>query len=249
MTNPASAFFRNKRMWIGFSIAAGISLFNGLSHLYPVLPHIPVTRRFFRFPRTPFQLLRHYHHRVLPVCYRYYVPDAVGCALFNTFFYVLYRNEVALAQAVGWNAIPRFPYLNEQTIGAFVGLCFFFGWTGKRHFKAVLKKRAARSRTRTATPTARRTDAVSGSSMGLCPRYSTLRVSSLQSGHGTLARADLRSPIFDNAACDNAHSSGVGYLCARLSLASTAIHPKHDLGDTSPRCAEFDSTLGLLFQP
>ena len=139
MTNPASAFFRNKRMWIGFAIAAGISLFNGLSHLYPVIPHIPVTRRFFRFHEPPFS----YYGTIITAFY----PFAIGImflmpldVLFSTtFFYFLYRNEVALAQAVGWNAIPRFPYLNEQTIGAFVGLCFFFGWTGKRHFKAVLK--------------------------------------------------------------------------------------------------------------
>jgi len=44
MTGPTSDFFRNKRMWIGFSIAAGISLLNGLSFLYPSIPHIPVTR-------------------------------------------------------------------------------------------------------------------------------------------------------------------------------------------------------------
>jgi hypothetical protein len=139
MTNPASGFFRNKRMWIGFSIAAGISLFNGLSHLYPVIPHIPVTRRFFTFHEPPFSL----YGTIITAFY----PFAIGImflmpldVLFSTtLFYFLYRNEVALAKAVGWSSIPRFPYLNEQTIGAFVGLCFFFGWTGKRHFGTVLR--------------------------------------------------------------------------------------------------------------
>ena len=139
MTNPTSGFFRNKRMWIGFAIAAGISLFNGLSHLYPVIPHIPVTRRFFSFHEPPLSL----YGTIITAFY----PFAIGImflmpldVLFSTtLFYFLYRNEVALAKAVGWSSIPRFPYLNEQTIGAFVGLCFFFGWTGKRHFKAVLR--------------------------------------------------------------------------------------------------------------
>ena len=125
MTNPTSAFFRNRRMWIGFAIAAGISLFNGLSHLYPVIPHIPVTRRFFRFHEPPFS----YYGTIITAFY----PFAIGImflmpldVLFSTtFFYFLYRNEVAFAQAIGWSALPRFPYLNEQTIGAFVGLCFF----------------------------------------------------------------------------------------------------------------------------
>ena len=146
MTNPTSRFFRNKRMWIGFAIAAGISLFNGLSHLYPVIPHIPVTRRFFTFHEPPFSL----YGTIITAFY----PFAIGImflmpldVLFSTtFFYFLYRNEVALAKAVGWHSIPNFPYLNEQTIGAFIGLCFFFAWTGKRHFHSVLKSATFRGR-------------------------------------------------------------------------------------------------------
>ena len=146
MTNPTSRFFRNKRMWIGFAIAAGISLFNGLSHLYPVIPHIPVTRRFFTFHEPPFSL----YGTIITAFY----PFAIGImflmpldVLFSTtFFYFLYRNEVALAKAVGWHSIPNFPYLNEQTIGAFIGLCFFFAWTGKRHFHSVLKSATSRAR-------------------------------------------------------------------------------------------------------
>lgn len=146
MTNPTSRFFRNKRMWIGFAIAAGISLFNGLSHLYPVIPHIPVTRRFFTFHEPPFSL----YGTIITAFY----PFAIGImflmpldVLFSTtFFYFLYRNEVALARAVGWHSIPNFPYLNEQTIGAFIGLCFFFAWTGKRHFRSVLKNATSRGR-------------------------------------------------------------------------------------------------------
>ncbi len=139
MTNPGSGFFKNKRMWVGFSIAAGISLFNGLSHLYPVIPEIPVTRRFFRFQEPPLSL----YGTIITAFY----PFAIGImflmpldVLISTaFFYFIYRNEVALADAVGWKSIPRFPYLNEQTVGAFIGLIFFFAWTGKRHFKAVIQ--------------------------------------------------------------------------------------------------------------
>ena len=39
--NPSS-FFKNKLMWIGFGIAAGGGLLNGLSHLYPALPSLPI---------------------------------------------------------------------------------------------------------------------------------------------------------------------------------------------------------------
>jgi len=49
LTKPKLAFFRNRLMWIGFSIAAFISLINGLSFFYPFIPSIPVTRRSYFF--------------------------------------------------------------------------------------------------------------------------------------------------------------------------------------------------------
>ena len=139
MTSPVSGFFRNKRMWIGFAIAAGISLLNGISFLYPSVPNIPVTRRFFHFAEPP---LRFYDG----ICVSFY-PFAIGImilmpldVLFSTaFFYGLYRNERALAEAMGWSGSSDFPYLSQQTTGAFIalGICLF--WIGRQHFMAVLK--------------------------------------------------------------------------------------------------------------
>jgi len=145
MTNPASRFFHNRRMWLGFAIAAGISLFNGLSVLYPAFPHLPVTRRFFRFHDPP---LSFYGGAIVA-----FYPFAIGImflmpldVLFSTaLFYVLYRNEAALAGAMGWRSLPKFPYLDEQAFGAFLGLCVFFLWIGKRHFKGVLKNAFGRA--------------------------------------------------------------------------------------------------------
>ena len=38
MGRDISGFLRNKLMWLGFGIAAGISLLNGLAHLIPIRP-------------------------------------------------------------------------------------------------------------------------------------------------------------------------------------------------------------------
>ena len=139
MTSPVSGFFRNKRMWIGFAIAAGISLINGISFLYPSMPSLPVTRRSFDFAEPP---LSFYGGATVAL-----YPFAIGImflmpldVLFSTaFFYGLYRNESALAEAMGWRTSADFPYLNEQAVGAFIalGICLF--WIGRQHFMAVLK--------------------------------------------------------------------------------------------------------------
>ncbi|MYA73051.1 hypothetical protein F4009_21520 [Candidatus Poribacteria bacterium] len=36
MANPRSGFFGSKAMWIGFGIAAGIDLLNGVNYLFPL---------------------------------------------------------------------------------------------------------------------------------------------------------------------------------------------------------------------
>jgi hypothetical protein len=139
MTSFVSGFFCNKRMWLGFAIAASISLLNGISFLYPSAPSLPVTRRSFGFAERP---LSFYGGMTIA-----FYPFAIGLmflmpldVLFSTaFFYGLYRNERALAEAMGWRISADVPYLNEQTIGAFIalGICFF--WIGRQHFKAVFK--------------------------------------------------------------------------------------------------------------
>ena len=146
MTSPVSGFFRNKRMWIGFAIAAGISLLNGISFLYPSVPSIPVTRRFFDFAEPPLSFYG-------GICLSFY-PFAIGImilmpldVLFSTaFFYGLYRNTSALGEAMGWRTSADFPYLSQQTMGAFIALGFCLLWIGRQHFTAVLKSAFKRER-------------------------------------------------------------------------------------------------------
>jgi hypothetical protein len=139
MTSSVSGFFRNKRMWIGFAIAAGIGLLNGFNALYPAVPRIPVTRRFFEFSERPLS----FYGQIIIAFY----PFAIGImflmpldVLFSTaFFYGLYRNQLALAKAMGWSSLPDFPYPDEQAFGAFSALCIYLAWTGRHHFKGVLR--------------------------------------------------------------------------------------------------------------
>lgn len=132
----SSGFFQKKLMWIGVGIAAGISLLNGLSFLYPAIPSIPVTRRHFTFSERPLS----FYGTIIVAFY----PFAIGImflmpldVLFSTaFFYGLNRNELALSEAMNLGNL----HLNEQAFGAFLGLCFFVFWIGRHHFKGVFKK-------------------------------------------------------------------------------------------------------------
>ena len=45
MASEPRSFFRNRLMWMGFAVAGGICLINGLHVLYPSIPQIPIKRR------------------------------------------------------------------------------------------------------------------------------------------------------------------------------------------------------------
>ena len=246
MTNPALGFFRNKRMWIGFAIAAGISLFNGLSTLYPSIPHIPVTRRFFTFLDPPLS----FYDGVTVAFY----PFAIGImflmpldVLFSTaLFYFLYRNELALASVYGLDTLPKFPYQDEQAFGAFLGLCVFFLWVGRHHFKRVLLSAFRRQSDDNdmKEPMRYRTGGV-----GTGRRAYPLCVCDAQSGHVSVDCLNVQPTVSCHAHHHDPHSRRSRHLRARLPLASAAIRPEYDSRIPAARSPKPDGAVGMLFQP
>lgn len=137
MTNVTSHFFRNRAMWLGLGIAAGISLLNGLHHFFPTLPALPITRRHYRFPDMP---LRAFGTIIVA-----FYPFAIGLGflmpidlLFSTIvFYGIYRGQAALGNMVGWHLLPDFPYRSEQSFGGFIGMMLYLSWVGRGHLKNI----------------------------------------------------------------------------------------------------------------
>ena len=143
MTSSTSGFFYNKRMWIGFAIAASIGLINGLSVLFPQIPFVPVKRTYFTVTEGPLRFLADDDDLIRLSLY----PFAIGILflmpldmLFSTIFFCgMKRVELMLGRIVGWDSLARFPFQGEQVVGGFLGLCAFLVWTGKEHFKGVIK--------------------------------------------------------------------------------------------------------------
>ena len=141
MTNPVSGFFRNKQMWIGLVLVAGISLLNGLHVLYPSVPAIPVKRRFFAFNERPFSFFEGVSVAFYPFAIGIMFLMPLDVLFSTTIFYGLYRSQLALGEAMNWGSLPGSSNLpNMQAFGAFLGLCVFLFWVGKRHFGNVLKQ-------------------------------------------------------------------------------------------------------------
>ena len=144
MTNPTHGFFRNRLMWIGFSVAGVISLVNGVSFLYPKIPHFPIKEPTYNlgvlFTEEPWNAIG-----ALPM--RFY-PFLIGLSFlipldltFSTWFFFLFRKMERLVGAMmGWNTYPRYPFFGEQATGAMIGLCVMTLYMGRRYFWEVFKK-------------------------------------------------------------------------------------------------------------
>jgi hypothetical protein len=139
LTLDASSFFRNKAMWLGFAIAGGMDLINGLHFLYPVVPGFggKLYNLAPFFTDAPWNAIG---WTPIPI-----FPYAVGLAFFMPldlsfscwFFYLFWKAERIIGSMLGLHNLPKFPYIEEQTSGAYIGLCILAIWVTRHHIRRV----------------------------------------------------------------------------------------------------------------
>jgi hypothetical protein len=142
MMNPNGVFFKNRLMWIGFAISSGIVIINSIHFFYPLFPYIPVKRQNIDhlFTDKPW-------NAVIPMKISFY-PFIIGMGFLMPldlcfsawFFYLFSKLQLVLLSASGLQIKSNFPYFTEQSFGAVIALCCFYIWSGKKHFKQVLKR-------------------------------------------------------------------------------------------------------------
>ncbi|MCC6445056.1 MAG: hypothetical protein IT210_16560 [Armatimonadetes bacterium] len=139
MTEPAGMLFRNRLMWLGFALAAAVNLLNGLHHLMPSFPSVPV---------AVYDLQNYVSGKpwnAVGWTPLYFYPFVIGLGfllpvdlLFSCwFFYLFLKAERVVSSAAAWDAAPGFPYVSHQQFGACVGLCLALLWTGRGYLRQV----------------------------------------------------------------------------------------------------------------
>lgn len=133
-----SGILRNKTMWIGFGIAAGINLINGIHFLYPTIPYIPVKHQWvFRFAEKPWNAVGwmpvSFYPFVLGIGFLMPLDLSFSC----WFFYLIWKAELIMGSAMGWNA-QGYPAAPEQATGVWIGIFIFTMWVSRGHLKQVV---------------------------------------------------------------------------------------------------------------
>lgn len=142
ITQEKSSFFRNRIMWTGVVIAVVFDIIQGLHLLYPTIPDFPIRE---------INLMNYFTTRPLNAignCPVYFYPFGIGLGVllpldlsFSTwFFFLVWKAEAVISAMFGWDQIPRFPYVTHQSFGAYMGICLFAIWTGRKHFANVFTK-------------------------------------------------------------------------------------------------------------
>ncbi|MBI1929587.1 hypothetical protein HYR99_35740 [Candidatus Poribacteria bacterium] len=141
MTRPDGWLFRSKMMWIGFAIAGGIDLINGLHVFFPVFPEIPVRKAEMSryFTEKPWDAMGWTPVYILPfgLGLAFLMPLEMSFSLW--FFYLFWKGERVLGRGLGLHNFPGFPYDGAQGAGAYLAVACFALFGGRRLFYAILK--------------------------------------------------------------------------------------------------------------
>ena len=137
MGNNPTSFFKNRLMWIGFGIAGGIEIINGIHFLYPPTPSIPMgfQNLSYLFQEKPWNAVGTilFTARPFVIGLAFFMP--VDLAFSSWFFYFFGKILLVLKSALGWRTDL---YLDEQSEGAWIGLGVLALWIGRRHLRRVI---------------------------------------------------------------------------------------------------------------
>lgn len=142
------AFFKNKPFLIGILLGASLDIWNGLATLYPSIPLIVVrhdhpSRDIGQFFTTyPWNAIGSTPLPLYPfiIALGYFLPLDLSFSLW--FFFLFKKGLLVLAAAMGTEPgrVSAFPYLNQQSFGAWFAIIGVALWAARRHLRETWRK-------------------------------------------------------------------------------------------------------------
>ncbi len=161
LADDDAALLRNRMMWLGFALAGAVDLINGFHELAPAWPLIKV--RVVHFDAMMRSIFRGYPWAALAGSRISFYPFAIGLGMLLPldlafscwFFYLFWKAQALFAMVLGLSRIPGFPYVNEQSTGAYLGLCIFSLWMARGYISSLFRGGFSRNSTRRGEPMSR----------------------------------------------------------------------------------------------
>lgn len=137
MTSDPNGFFTNHWMWMGFALAGGIALLNGLSYIIPSIPYLNVKDQTIgRFSTRPWSAMGSIRVSFYPFIIGLMFFTPLDLSFSCWFFYIFGRIQRIVGDAIGMQSI----YLHEQSIGAWIAFGLIPLWMGRRYYLRIVRR-------------------------------------------------------------------------------------------------------------
>lgn len=139
---PRTPFWSNRVMWAGFAVAGGITLMNGLNHLYPFIPQLALKQYDLNqnFSSRPWNAIGTTHVNLYPfaIGMAYFIPLDLSFSCW--FFFVWRKAQQVFGAAAGLDGAANrgWPFFTEQSSGAWIGLMLILAWSNRAWLQRLL---------------------------------------------------------------------------------------------------------------
>jgi hypothetical protein len=135
-----TALFANRLFWCGFALAGGLDVYNGLAYLFPNIPFFHIRYEIGHLiTERPWNAIGWTNIALFPfvVGLGYLIPIHLSFSCW--FFYLFTKFQRIMGSAIGLRGLAGFPYIRQQSFGAYMAICFFALFIGRKHFGKVWK--------------------------------------------------------------------------------------------------------------
>lgn len=145
MASERTTLFRNPLFWLGAGVAATLQLWNGIAFLYPSLPMLPLKNTGGATDLATYVTQRPWNAIGWTPIAVYPFGVALGMLLpvdllFSSWLFAwVWRLQRVAGVAFALNTIPNFPFVEEQSFGAYMGIALWALWAGRKQFGEIAR--------------------------------------------------------------------------------------------------------------
>ncbi|MBM3237841.1 hypothetical protein FJZ31_16250 [Candidatus Poribacteria bacterium] len=133
-------FFSNKLLWLGFGVAAGIDIINGLNFLFPIFPKIPLIYNLGEhFVDKPFNTIGSFPIQINPYAIGLAFPIPLDLLFSCWFLFIVWKAESVIGSIAGVN-LPEYPFPDQQILGSYLGIAAVALFMGKKSLWQVMNQ-------------------------------------------------------------------------------------------------------------